>query len=502
MLNPTRPVGPAPEPKNLVPGTGAMPDTLVVIHGQEYLCIPDVDRMPPFLMSVVSDSDFWLFVGSNGGFTAGRVDPDHAVFPYQTADKILAQPKSSGMLSLVTVDGITWEPWTADCPQDGITRNLYKHVAGTSVLFEEINRPLGLAFRCELAVSERFGLVRSCRLENLGDKRRSIRLLDGWNHLLPSGVTQETYARYSYLAAAYMRHEAVPGCGLGIYTLNSGITDRAEPCESLRVSCAWSLGLDRTALLLSDHQLDAFRRGAEVRAESEVRGVFGAHLLAAAVSLDALGSHEWFVVADTGLDHTEVAGLRDLLREPETLRAEITADLAAGVLALKKRIAGAGAIQQSADSLTSVHHFANVLFNCMRGGTLHDNYRFPSSDFSAFLKCRNLDVLHRHQDWADSLPELCTLDELTTLAAARGDAQLSRLVVRPPVQATAGPPGSLRPARLVLPGHQPDPGARQQERVGLVPAADGRVGGELRTPDRRSDPRADDPARVPYRVRR
>ena len=132
------------------------------------------------------------------------------------------------------------------------------------MLFEEINHPLGLAFRCELAVSERFGLVRSCRLENLGDKGRRIRLLDGWNHLLPSGVTQETYSRYSYLAAAYMRHEAVPDCGLGIYTLNSGITDRAEPCESLRVACAWSLGLEHATLLLSDRQVDAFHRGAGI----------------------------------------------------------------------------------------------------------------------------------------------------------------------------------------------------------------------------------------------
>ena len=435
VRNPIRPTDSAAEakpvsqkdPKNAASFTATTHDAPVAINGQDYLCIPNVDQMPPFLMSVVSDSDFWLFVGSNGGFTAGRVDPDHAVFPYQTADRILAQPKASGMLSLVKVDGVMWEPWTADCPAHGILRNLYKHVAGTSVLFEEINQTLGLAFRCELAVSERFGLVRTCRLENLGDKHRRIRLLDGWNHLLPSGVTQETYSRYSYLAAAYMRHEAVPGCGLGIYTLNSGITDRAEPSESLRVSCAWSLGLDRTTLLLSDRQVDTFRRCGEADAETEARGVFGAHLLATDVTLDPLGSHEWFVVADTGLDHTEVSRLRDRLQQPETLGAEITADLAAGVLALKKRIAGAGAIQQSADSRTSVHHFANVLFNCMRGGTLHDNYRFPSSDFSAFLKCRNLDVLRRHQDWVSSLPEFCSLQEITTLAAARGDAQLSRL---------------------------------------------------------------------------
>jgi len=410
-----------------IPSVETFGEDPVMINGEEYLCIRHVDRMPAFLMSVASDSDFWLFVGSNGGFTAGRVDPDHAIFPYQTADKILSQPRTSGVLSLFDSDGISWEPWNGLCPQYGITRNLYKHVTGTSVLFEEIHQQLGLVFRSELKISEHFGLVRTCRLENTGDDARSVRLLDGWHHLLPAGVLQETYARYSYLAAAYMRHEAVPGCGLGIYTLNSGITDRAEPSESLRVSCAWSLGLEQTHLLLSDRQVDGYRRGTKVMAESEARGEFGAHLLATEIVLEAGTSHEWLIVADIGLDHAEVSCLRELLREPVALQAAVTADLSASVLALKKRIAGAGAMQQSADSRVGIHHFANVLFNCMRGGTLHDNYRFPRGDFNEFLQSRNHDLLSKHQDWVASLPDPCTLDELATRANGRGDAQLARL---------------------------------------------------------------------------
>ncbi len=435
LLNPTiSNHNPAPEkrlrtvPKSLsYPDPEGTSDGPVIINGQEYLCIRQVDRMPAFLMSVVSDSDLWLFVGSNGGFTAGRIDPDHAVFPYQTADRILDQPNASGVFTHLVCGDVHWEPWNGRCPAPGITRNLYKHVAGTSVLFEEIHQTLGLTFRWELTASERFGLVRTCRLENTGDRARTLGMLDGWHHLLPAGVTQETYARYSYLAAAYMRHEASSDCGLGIYTLNSGITDRAEPCESLRVACAWSLGLDNATLLLSDSQVDAFQRDATVHPETEVRGVFGAHLLATRIELEPSASQEWIVVADTRLDHADVARLRERLLDPAHLRAEVTADLAAGVLALKRRIAGAGALQQSAESGTSVHHFANVLFNCMRGGTLHDNYRFPGSDFSAFLKCRNLDVLRRHHEWVSSLPEECTLQELSALAAAQGDPQLARL---------------------------------------------------------------------------
>jgi hypothetical protein len=419
-----KPARPDPFPRALRPPGAGSP---VLIGGERYLAIRDIDRMAPFLMSVVSDSDLWLFAGSNGGFTAGRVDPDHAIFPYRTADRILDQPGAAGALSLLRCDGISWEPWSGTPPRDGIVRNLYKHEAGTSVLFEEIHPALELAFRWELSVSGRFGLTRSCRLENTGGRRRAVTLLDGWHHVLPAGVRQETYSRFSYLAAAYMRHEAAAGRGPAIHTLNSGITDRAEPCESLRVAGTWSVGLEGATRLLSDRQVDAFRRGAEVQAESEARGVFGAHLLATTLDLAPGETRCWTHVADTALDHAAVVVLRDALRDPESLAAALRDDLADGVLALKRRIAGAGAIQQTADPATSCHHFANVLFNCMRGGTLHDNYRFPRGDFDSFLESRNRIVHGRHREWLAALPDPCTLDDLRNRAAASGDLQLMRL---------------------------------------------------------------------------
>src|SRR5882724_6214249 len=89
----------------------------VSIDGEPHTCIRHVDRLDPFLMSVVSDSDHWLFVGSNSPFTAGRIDPDNALFPYQTVDKILCHPATSGSLSVLLVRTserwALWEPWQA-----------------------------------------------------------------------------------------------------------------------------------------------------------------------------------------------------------------------------------------------------------------------------------------------------------------------------------------------------------------------------------------------------
>ena len=400
-----------------------------VVAGESFVGIADVNAMPPFLMSIVSDGNVWTFLGSNGAFTAGRGDADHALFPYRTADKILAQPCGTGSRThlLVERDGALalWEPWLGDAGLYRLRRHLFKSQFGTSAVFEEVNEDLNLRFTWTLTSSDKFGLVRSCELHNLGAQPVRVRYLDGFHQLLPAGVGQDLFERYSYLAAAYMRHECAGG--LGLYTLNSGITDRAEPCEMLRVAAAWSLGHPNPVVLLSDRQVAAFRRGQSVTPETEVRGVFGAHLICDTVEVPAGGSHGWLTVADTGLDHAALARLRRQLAAPAALAAAVRADVIATRDALRARIAAADGLQQTADP-ASPHHFANVLFNCMRGGTLPDGYRFPAADLAAFLSARNQQVHARHAAWLKSLPPQLELAGAHAAAEATGDAHLVRLV--------------------------------------------------------------------------
>ena len=56
--------------------------------GEEYYRISNYDQMPPFFMSIVSDSDHWLFISSTGGLSAGRINAESALFPYYTEDRI------------------------------------------------------------------------------------------------------------------------------------------------------------------------------------------------------------------------------------------------------------------------------------------------------------------------------------------------------------------------------------------------------------------------------
>lgn len=68
--------------------------------------IVDHERLAPFLISVVSAWDHWMFVSSTGGLTAGRVEPARGLFPYETDDRLHRQ---RGVTGPVTAFRITEE---------------------------------------------------------------------------------------------------------------------------------------------------------------------------------------------------------------------------------------------------------------------------------------------------------------------------------------------------------------------------------------------------------
>ena len=77
---------------------------LIQIKGKWFYKIRNVDNMPPFFMSIVSDANHWMFIGSNGGLSAGRKDCDQALFPYYTVDKILETSESTGSKTILQVE--------------------------------------------------------------------------------------------------------------------------------------------------------------------------------------------------------------------------------------------------------------------------------------------------------------------------------------------------------------------------------------------------------------
>ncbi|MGB5489686.1 MAG: hypothetical protein WBM76_02545, partial [Woeseiaceae bacterium] len=250
----------------------AVSGEFIDMAGERYYAIRNADKIEPFFISVISDTDHWLFISSTGGLTAGRVSPDTALFPYVTVDKIHESNTHTGSKTMLRVhrDGKehSWEPLNRE--HDGhyaVTRNLYKNRLGNKLCFEEVNHDLELAFRYTWVTSDSYGFARQCELQNLGNQSVSVDMIDGLQNVLPAGTPRFAQTNTSNLVDAYKWTELDEATGLALFTLYSGITDRAEPAESLRANTVFCLGLDAPSILISSNQLQAFRVGQSPRAE-------------------------------------------------------------------------------------------------------------------------------------------------------------------------------------------------------------------------------------------
>jgi hypothetical protein len=404
----------------------------VDVDGERCYVIRNVDRMPPFFMSVISSADHWLFVSSTGGLTAGRISPERALFPYVTVDKIHESSPHTGCRTLFAVDvqgqRRTWEPFRAnDGAGSDVTRNLYKSVLCDRVRFEEINRELGLAFRYTWGTSERHGFVRSCEIENLGEAPVAIELIDGLQNILPAGTPAIIQASSSNLADAYKWTELHEETRLAMYALYSGISDRAEPCESLRANVVYGLGLPNSSVLLSSRQLDGFLHGRRPVTETRSRGIRGAYFVHATLSLPRRGTQRWRIVADIEKTQAEVVALTRELRDPARAESAVAEAVEQGRAELARIVASADGFQSTAEEAVTAHHYANVLFNVLRGGTFWDQYAVPVADFAGYLHHFNRRVHARHGDFLAGLPERIPLGTLRAAVKQAGDAQLERL---------------------------------------------------------------------------
>jgi len=409
-------------------GTGA----IVQHDGEPFYRIHNYHVMPPFLVSLVSGTEHWMFVSSSGGLTCGRRNPDHALFPYETDDKIHDSCATTGPTTALLVGdpGRTrlWKPFSGNLSAYRIERNLYKNLPGNRLIFEEINHDLDLTFRYSWSVSERFGFVKHSVVGNTGSTPRRIEILDGLRNLLPFGVTRQTQTELSTLLDAYKQAETVAGLSAGVYSLSSILTDRAEPCEALRATVAWSTGLTDPQVLLSEVQVEAFLAGSPIEPESQVRGRRGAFLVTSTLHLPPDAEESWYVVADLNQGPSRLADLLAQIRDGISPEA-IEADIDAGAERLQQLVCGADGCQATSDGLTTARHFANTMFNIMRGGTFYDGYTVPRDDLLEFIKTWNAPLSEVFSDLFEGRDETLTRQQVLAAAEQSGDADLRRLAL-------------------------------------------------------------------------
>jgi hypothetical protein len=407
---------------------------LVDFQNEKYYKISNHDLMRPFFMSIVSDSNHWMFISSNGGLTAGRKNSDSALFPYYTDDKITESNDITGSKTIIKVHSsdrdLLWEPFSNR--YSGIyktSRNLYKNVYGNKLVFEEVNHDLQLTYRYHWNSSDIYGFVKKSELINHSTDSLKMTVLDGLQNVLPATVGEDLQKASSNLVDAYKRSELKKETGIGIIALSAVIVDKAEPSESLKANMVWSLGLNNPSYLLSSRQLENFRKGHSVKQETDVKAEKGAYFTVSEMEFKAGEAKEWYFLADVNQNIVSINEISNQIQSDAHLIEKIQKDVALGSQKLVALIAASDGLQLTADPLTNNRHFANTMFNIMRGGIFDNNYVIEKLDFLAYLEAANSEVFQTTKELFTSLPADFNQSVLTEIAYSNENAHLKRLII-------------------------------------------------------------------------
>ncbi|MDY6379738.1 MAG: hypothetical protein SPK90_02955 [Bacteroidales bacterium] len=331
----------------------------ITINGERFYEIANYDEMQPFFISLASDTDLWMYLSSTGGLTAGRRSPEEALFPYYTDDKITESYEFTGPKTVIKVKGepflvngeLLWKPFSSQ-QQDVfvLSRKIAKSTVGNQIVFCEENHTLKLRFSYIWAPAGKHGWVRRATLENLGNRATEVSIDDRLQNVLPAGVERKTQNEFSTLVDGYKKTELVPGTSLALFRMEAILVDRAEPSESLTCNTVYGLGLP----------------GAKYD-KTPSKGVRGAFVAETSLCLPAHSSQTWYNVLDVSKDAVAVHELMHFIAQPDAIEV-IEAAMRESTETLKRIVARNDGVQETGDEANDARHFANVLFNTMRGG--------------------------------------------------------------------------------------------------------------------------------------
>ena len=404
----------------------------VIINNENYYKIENVDAMRPFFMSIVSPYNHWLFISSNGSLSAGRKDSNNALFPYYTDDKITELQEITGNKTIFKIfnknENSIWEPFSLrNYGLYDIERNLYKNLKGNKVIFEEINKSIGLTYKYQWSTCDEFGFVKKSSINNHSGDIIKIELVDGIQNILPWGVDEALQNSTSNLVDAYKRNELEESSKIGIYALSAIIVDKAEPSEALKANISWSNGFDDCKILISSLQLDNFRKNIELFQENDVKAEKGAYFINSQISLNENETKEWYIVSDVNKSSSEVLELKKIISEEKNIIAKINQCIEKASDDLLKLVGASDGLQTSQRRLRNIRHFSNTLFNIMRGGIFDNHYDIEKLDFSDYIKRSNKKVFSKKKDLINNLPEIFDIKKLRFLCENDDDKNFIRL---------------------------------------------------------------------------
>ncbi len=405
----------------------------IKINNETFYKIENYDKMNPFLISIVSATDHWLYISSKGGLTAGRKNSDSSLFAYTNDDVLHDVNEITGSKTIIKMADkgklYLWEPFSENYLDIySITKNLYKNISSTEIIFEEINHDLKLKFQYSWTCSEKFGFVKTAKIFNESSTKKEIEVLDGIQNILPSGVSQKLQSGFSTLIDGYKKNELISKYGLGVYSLSSIPSDRALPAESLKATTVWAAGIDVQKYLLSSKQVSNFGKNISVEQEDSKNGARGSFLIISSFKIKEKSSINWLIAAEINQDSGNIIGLINTIKKKNAYELVLN-DIEESKQMLTKIVAQSDGMQLTGNKLNTARHFSNVLFNVMRGGIFDDSYNVEKEDFISFVKNANPFVINAHKSFFDNLEDQLSISELFGKVRSIGDPHFTKLAI-------------------------------------------------------------------------
>lgn len=394
------------------------------IEGVDCYRILDTHLMDPFLLTVVSPEEHWMYISSRGGLSAGRVNAQHCLFPYRTDDLLHAVDAFSGPWTGIRVGNELWEPFTGRAGAQE-RRHLAKSVLGDRIVFESHHEGLGLVARAWWTFSNEHGFVRTVALEASGEHACKVQVLDALRDLQVGGASLPVMQSMSCLVNAYTRSECVGSTSVATFAMETALSDRAEPAESLRATTVFGVGTG--ASTLDPLAVQSFVRGAAPKSTRRATGRAGQFAYALEGQVGQSQTLTWALVADVHRTQTQVSALASRVDGISLSQLRAEADVASE--AMVDLLAQTDGHQCSGDPVLDIHQASNTLFNNMRGGIPVKAEQVPWGDFVEFLGQRNQPVAQKHAGWLESrsTDSWCTRTDLLGEAQSQDDLQLLRL---------------------------------------------------------------------------
>ena len=404
----------------------------IKIKNENFYKISNVNKMRPFFMSIVSNSNHWMFISSTGSLSAGRKNSEFALFPYYTDDKITESSEITGSktILIIKINGkkYLWEPFSDKYSGIyNISRNIYKNTIGNKVIFEEINHDLNIEFSYQWNSSNKFGFIKKSFIKNNSKENVSINLIDGIQNILPYGVGEGLQNAQSNLVDAYKKCELEDKSKIGIFSLSAIIVDKAEPSEALKANTVWSSEIENTKHLLSSLQLNDFRKGIDVKSESEIKAEKGAYFINKKIELRENSSKQWMIICNVNQTISDIVRLKKSIITEKEIVTKVKNDIVLGSSNLRELVGNSDGLQLTNDKLRMIRHFSNTMFNIMRGGIFDENYQIEKNDFLSYMSKSNSSIFQSFNETLNSLPDNFTFHHLKSISENISNHDFKRL---------------------------------------------------------------------------